>query len=349
MSEQLTRSVITLPCGKDLPHQGDLEPNELGYVYGPGGNILVIGGPEKQAIPVWSSYAYNATKITNEEGVGMNLGGDTKPIYLKNGIFMQCAGDKISGTADSALSWASPTSIRVNLASTTAGSLIGGETSEVQLGITGTLPIACGGTGATTATGAASAIISGQDITPRSITTRSSHYGTSVTGALNMNNSSIIKAHGLWFNSAATTVSTGIFFPRSNDSNFDRLYAVNGLLYFHPNCPDGGTATERKVFFDTGDGGTINSAVRIHRQGGDVDRTAADNKPSLVVDDGWYQLMFDGNEIMCSSLNAPGTGQALWLNGELAIPPNSWGTAAPTDSTIGTDASNGMIYFQVVS
>lgn len=363
MSEALPKSVIKISHGQELPPNGSLEPYELGYVSGPGGKILVIGDAEKNTIPIWSQYSYSATKIIHENGSLVSLGGDTKPIYLSNGQFVACAGNQISGNADSASAWKTATTIQVNLESSDSAQLIGGEKETVLIGTTGVLPVSRGGTGATTASGVAG-VISGQTITPIKIRLDNDenyqHYKDG-NYALHMYNNDLIGVNGLYFQGASSSsnnASRGIHFCHSgNASNdaatWDSLFSQGGVLYFAPNHARGSalaTGVAKNVFYNGGPGGFLNSRLTV--VGGTDVSFSSSCDPGLVVRAGDYQLMMDGNEILCSKSAQPAKARALWLNGNIAIPPVSWGTGAPSKETIGLSddtLSTGTIYFQVVS
>lgn len=100
--------------------------------------------------------------------------------------------------------------------------------------LSGSLPISKGGTGATTASGAASNLISGQVISPGAVNVGSNRYYTSDSYGIDMNNSDMIGINGLYFQDAADTAGEGINFYRSA-TTWDRLYAYGGVLYFAPN------------------------------------------------------------------------------------------------------------------
>ena len=119
----------------------------------------------------------------------------------------------------------------VTASSVSASSLSG---SLAVSNITGTLPIAKGGTGATTAANAAKAIVGGQAITPKSISTTGSQYWTEGGYGLHLNNSCIVGINGLWFPDAVDSAGEGINFYRSS-TTWDRVYAYGGALYFAPN------------------------------------------------------------------------------------------------------------------
>lgn len=135
--------------------------------------------------------------------------------------------------------------------------------------ISGTLPVNKGGTGATSKSGAIDNIINGQSISPNEITCSginvdkitceynqfrlSNSQINEDSWAINLNNSDIVNANGIWFgifNSNSTSgndtsdyYGEGLNFIRPDNTNgtrvWDRLYALNGTLYFR----QGETAT----------------------------------------------------------------------------------------------------------
>lgn len=100
--------------------------------------------------------------------------------------------------------------------------------------VSGTLPISKGGTGQTTAAKAATAIVGGQAITPKSISTTGSQYWQDGAYGLHLNNSDIVGINGLWFPDAVDSAGEGINFYRGSGT-WDRFYAYGGTLYFAPN------------------------------------------------------------------------------------------------------------------
>ena len=120
----------------------------------------------------------------------------------------------------------------VTASSVSASSLSG---SLAVSNLTGTLPIANGGTGATTAAAAATAIVGGQAITPSRVTTTGNQYKTDGNYGLSLANSDIIGINAMYFGDAVDSAGEGINFYRSSTA-FDRLYAYSGTLYFSPNC-----------------------------------------------------------------------------------------------------------------
>jgi hypothetical protein len=111
-------------------------------------------------------------------------------------------------------------------------------------GLTGILPITQGGTGASTKTGAITNIINGNDINPKTVTVTANQYMDDNAFGINMQNSDIKNANGIYFSDYANTGTEGLCFARVGDSNsitdatavtWDRFYAYNGKLFFAPN------------------------------------------------------------------------------------------------------------------
>ena len=119
----------------------------------------------------------------------------------------------------------------VTASSVSATSLSG---SLAMTNLTGTLPIAKGGTGATTAAAAVAAIVNGQSIAPVNMSVTGSQYWNSGAYGIHLNNSDIVGINGLWFPDAVDSAGEGINFYRGSGT-WDRLYAYGGTLYFAPN------------------------------------------------------------------------------------------------------------------
>lgn len=136
--------------------------------------------------------------------------------------------------------------------------------------LSGSLPISKGGTGATTASGAASNLISGQVISPGAVNVGSNRYYTSDSYGIDMNNSDMIGINGLYFQDAADSAGEGINFYRSS-TTWDRLYAYGGVLYFAPNQATATHPGNRYTVYHSGntvavaDGGTGASSAASAR------------------------------------------------------------------------------------
>lgn len=136
--------------------------------------------------------------------------------------------------------------------------------------LSGSLPISKGGTGATTASGAASNLISGQVISPGAVNIGSNRYYVSDSYGIDMNNSDVIGINGLYFQDAADTAGEGINFYRSS-TTWDRLYAYGGVLYFAPNIASSTHPGTRYTVYHSGntvavaDGGTGASSAASAR------------------------------------------------------------------------------------
>lgn len=136
--------------------------------------------------------------------------------------------------------------------------------------LSGSLPISKGGTGATTASGAASNLISGQVISPGAVNVGSNRYYVSDSYGIDMNNSDMIGINGLYFQDAADSAGEGINFYRSS-TTWDRLYAYGGVLYFAPNLATSTHPGTRYTVYHTGntvavaDGGTGASSAASAR------------------------------------------------------------------------------------
>lgn len=136
--------------------------------------------------------------------------------------------------------------------------------------LSGSLPISKGGTGATTASVAASNLISGQVISPGAVNVGSNRYYTSDSYGIDMNNSDMIGINGLYFQDAADSAGEGINFYRSS-TTWDRLYAYGGVLYFAPNQATATHPGNRYTVYHSGntvavaDGGTGASSAASAR------------------------------------------------------------------------------------
>lgn len=136
--------------------------------------------------------------------------------------------------------------------------------------LSGSLPVSKGGTGATTASGAVSNLISGQVISPGAVNVGSNRYYTSGSYGVDLNNSDIVGINGLYFEDAVDSAGEGINFYRSS-TTWDRLYAYGGVLYFAPNIATATHPGTRYTVYHTGntvavaDGGTGASSAASAR------------------------------------------------------------------------------------
>ena len=138
------------------------------------------------------------------------------------------------------------------------------------------VPISKGGTGSTTAAAAATAIVGGQAITPKSVSTTGSQYWNSGAYGLHLNNSDIVGINGLWFPDAIDSAGEGINFYRSS-TTWDRLYAYGGVLYFAPNIATATHPGTRYTVYHSG-GATIPLS-----KGGTGATTAATARTNLGI------------------------------------------------------------------
>lgn len=86
--------------------------------------------------------------------------------------------------------------------------------------------------------------------------TANQYYEDNAVYGLNFNNSDVIGANSIYFGDAANSQGEGLQFYR-DATHWDTLRAYNGVLYFSPNRPHGGTSTTYTVwhsgnFEDTG-------------------------------------------------------------------------------------------------
>lgn len=136
------------------------------------------------------------------------------------------------------------------------------------------VPIAKGGTGATTAANAATNIINGQAITPKTVTIATNQYWVADNFGINMQNSDIININGLYFKDDCDSEGEGINFYRSS-TTWDRLYSSGGTLYYVPNCAHNTYPGTRYAIYHAG-GATIPLS-----KGGTGATTAADARSNL--------------------------------------------------------------------
>lgn len=150
-------NTIQMKRGSGKP-DNKLAPYELGIDIDDG--QLYFGGPidnnkygEAQGLKVaeasMAQIAKGAEKIVNNNGQSVTIGSATTPIFLQEGEFRTCGGSSISGTIEKAEMLATPREIKVDLAATEFAKFNGQQ--NITTGVTGTLSINKGGTGATTA------------------------------------------------------------------------------------------------------------------------------------------------------------------------------------------------------
>ena len=156
-------NTIQIKRGSGKPSNGVLLDGELGYDKTNG--FLYIGNNNVIAdIKVGeATKAEKALKIVNSLGNPLTVGSTTTPIFLSNGEFRQCSGATISGTIEKAETLVNPRQISVNLGSGTFASFDGSQ--DITTGVSGTLSVAKGGTGAASAAAARTSL----GITPENI------------------------------------------------------------------------------------------------------------------------------------------------------------------------------------
>lgn len=135
------------------------------------------------------------------------------------------------------------------------------------------VPISKGGTGATTAAAAAANIVGSQNISPLSIIIGANRYKQDDLYGIDMKNSDIVGANGLFFGDAADSAGEGLNFYRST-GYYDRLYAYAGTLYFAPNCSEDTHPGTRYTVYHSG-GATI--PISKGGTGGTIAATARAN------------------------------------------------------------------------
>lgn len=132
------------------------------------------------------------------------------------------------------------------------------------------IPVANGGTGSDTVSGACNTIVNNQEIAPKSVTVYGDQWfftrddDGKYDYGINLNNSDIVGVNGLIFNDYIDAAGEGIFFPRSvgtddtlhtKDDVYDSFFARGGELYFAPGCK----------LFDQ-DGVVTNAEVNANKQ-----------------------------------------------------------------------------------
>lgn len=163
-------------------------------------------------------------------------------------------------------------------ASTVTATTLNGSLAPSKL--SSAVPVNKGGTGATTAASAATNIVGGQDITPRSIAVTGNRYYIDDLYGLNMQNSDVVGINGLYFGDAADSQGEGLNFYRSA-TTWDRLYSYAGTLYYAPNCDTDTHPGTRYTVYHSG-GATIPLS-----KGGTGGTTAATARTNLGITCTW--------------------------------------------------------------
>lgn len=167
-----------------------------------------------------------------------------------NIYFGTCEYEDAWRIASSASTLATPRTIRTDLSSTATASFDGSK--NITPGVTGTLPVGKGGTGATNPQDAANSLITNiVSLTPKNIKVKGNLFKPASgdianaeysTYGIDLSNSDIIGVNGLWFNDYCNGRGEGIIFARETildgikitDSKYcDRLAAQDGNLYFY--------------------------------------------------------------------------------------------------------------------
>ena len=148
-------NIVQIKRGNNKP-DGLLAPYELGYDINK--KSLYVGGPLEdngngslQYGNAQDVLAKGAYSLVGSDGNAYSAGSNSIPVYLDNGIIKSCSsGDIAIGMkVESALRLENYRTFSVNLQAGNTSAFDG--SSDVSLGVQGTLPISKGGTGATTA------------------------------------------------------------------------------------------------------------------------------------------------------------------------------------------------------
>ena len=346
-----------LPAGTLRPPTGKLAPYELGLLRINSGitpvNTLWYGSDINGgiALPV---VALKAIQIVQTDGFGASCGSSKNPVYLEDGIFKTCSSDlEFEGVVTAAKKWEQPVQLLTYLNSNSAAS-VDGSRDENSIGVTGTLGIANGGTGGSTKAAAVESLIKGQTIEPVVVKVGQNRYLHDNKAGIDMNNSDIINANGIWFKDTSSAVDEGIHFKRTN-GKWDTFRMVDGYPSIQQNHElNAETVVNRRIAYDNG---IINSLVF---QGTTYESTSyADSNPKIKF--------FNSDASQCVSLtftdyDTQGGQASLTLNGNqgfemfkapflygtlVAQETWSWGTSKPSAYTFGM-IPKGRIFFQVV-
>lgn len=104
------------------------------------------------------------------------------------------------------------------------------------------------------------------DVKGRLWTAQAQHYSDGTSYGLNVRDSDIINANGIWWADRVNTVDEGLHFMRSN-SNWDTLYADDGSVYLMPNHTASSATTAQKLltaddlYYKNGDTLTISNGI----------------------------------------------------------------------------------------
>jgi len=104
------------------------------------------------------------------------------------------------------------------------------------------------------------------DVQGRLWTAQSQHYSDGTSYGLNVRDSDIINANGIWWADRVNTVDEGLHFMRSN-SNWDTLYADDGSVYLMPNHTASTATTAQRIltaddlYYKSGDTLTISNGI----------------------------------------------------------------------------------------
>ena len=131
---------------------------------------------------------------------------------------------------------------KVNLASNNASSPFTGEQDISDIGVSGTLPITHGGTGATSAASTPWVQKSGDTMTGV-LTMKGNMYNDAYDGALNMNNSDIYGLNSIYTGDTSDGAAEGIHFYR-DATHVDTFWVSGGDLLFVPNRAIGTNTTK---------------------------------------------------------------------------------------------------------